>query len=124
MTTNLSYQKIGDIGGPMEIGEGYRWNVPIVTYGFDKSFIDYFGKAGVVAVEQAIKILNALPTASRIKPKNYPLDTARMNYSAQAQNIIDLKSVTLCLLLEQMGLAAPSRYTWTLRRWDPMFCPF
>ena len=37
----------GDIGGPMDIGSGYRWNVPVVTYGFDKSFLDYFGTNGV-----------------------------------------------------------------------------
>ena len=30
----------GDIGGPMNIDEGYRWNVPVVTYGFDASFLE------------------------------------------------------------------------------------
>ena len=29
-----------DIGGPMNFGEGYRWNVPVVTYGFDSSFLE------------------------------------------------------------------------------------
>src|SRR5580658_6978709 len=48
----------GDIGGPMDIGNGYRWNVPVVTYGFDKSFLDFFGTNGVAAVEAAIQILN------------------------------------------------------------------
>src|SRR5579864_3591296 len=43
-----------DIGGPMNINEGYRWNVPVVTYGFGKSFLDYFGSNGVAAVEGAI----------------------------------------------------------------------
>ena len=32
----------GDIGGPMCISNEYRWNVPVVTSGFDKSFLDYF----------------------------------------------------------------------------------
>jgi hypothetical protein len=54
----------GNIGGPMEMGSGYRWNVPVVTYGFDQSFQDYFGTNGVAAVESAIKILNDLPPKS------------------------------------------------------------
>ena len=44
----------GDIGGPMDIGSGYRWNVPVVTYGFDRSFLDYFGSNGVAAVRTAL----------------------------------------------------------------------
>ena len=41
----------GDIGGPMDISNEYRWNVPVVTYGFDQSFMDYFGTNGVAAVD-------------------------------------------------------------------------
>src|ERR1035437_10718763 len=40
-----------DIGGPMDISNEYRWNVPVVTYGFAQSFLDYFGKKGVARVE-------------------------------------------------------------------------
>ena len=29
-------RQVGDIGGPMEINSGYRWNVPVVSYGFDQ----------------------------------------------------------------------------------------
>ena len=43
-----------DIGGPMNFGEGHRWNVPVVTYGFDASFLEYFGSNGVAEVERAI----------------------------------------------------------------------
>lgn len=32
----------GDIGGPMDVTNEYRWNVPVLTYGFDQSFVDYF----------------------------------------------------------------------------------
>ena len=35
-----------DIGGPMNLDEGYRWNVPVLTYGFDASFLEYFGSNG------------------------------------------------------------------------------
>src|SRR5437867_1605428 len=56
MQTN-GYRQPGDIGGPMDIDEGYRWNVPVVTYGFDQAFLDYFGPNGVAAVERSIKVL-------------------------------------------------------------------
>src|SRR5437867_1892938 len=36
-----------DIGGPMNSDEGYRWNAPVVTCGFDASFLEYFGSNGV-----------------------------------------------------------------------------
>lgn len=50
MSRANGYQQPGDVGGPMDITEGYRWNVPVVTYGFDRSFLDYFGSNGVAAV--------------------------------------------------------------------------
>ena len=50
MDVEKSYRLPGDIGGPMNIGEGYRWNVPVITYGFDHSFTSYFGSNGVAAV--------------------------------------------------------------------------
>jgi hypothetical protein len=121
MVETNDFRQPGDIGGPMDIGNGYRWNVPVVTYGFDKSFLDFFGTNGVAAVESAIQVLNDLPPASQIVLTNYPLDTEQINYQAQAQSLYDLKSATLVLLLEQMGLAQPTRYVFTLKQWDPIF---
>src|SRR5262249_11692352 len=83
MQKTNGYYQTGDIGGPMEIGQSYRWNVPVVTYGFDQSFLDYFGSNGVAAVEGAIQILNDLPPASALMLTNFPLDTARYNYTAE-----------------------------------------
>jgi hypothetical protein len=120
MQVTNSYYQPGDIGGPMEIGQGYRWNVPVVTYGFDKSFLDYFGSNGVAAIEGAFKILNDLPRASEITLTNFPTDAARYNYAAAAENLFDLKSATLPLLLEQMGLAPPTRNIFDLRQFDPI----
>jgi hypothetical protein len=111
----------GDIGGPMCISNEYRWNVPMVTYGFDKSFLDFFGSNGVAAVESVIQTLNDLPTASQIVPANYPFDSQRVNFEAQALSIYDLKSETLSLLLEHMGLAEPTRYIFVLKQWNPVF---
>lgn len=114
MTAQLSYQDGDSIGGPMEIGQGYRWNVPIITYDFDQSFQDYFGPKGVAAVENAIKILNDLPPTSTINLTNYPLNGPGINYSAQSQSLVDMKSMALTLLVEQMGLAQPTRFTYCL----------
>ena len=111
----------GDIGGPMDLTNEYRWNVPVVIYGFDKSFLDYFGSNGVAAVESAIKILNDLPPATQIVLTNYPFYSQHVNSTALAQNLVDLKSETLSLLLEQMGLAQPTRYTSVLKQWTPLF---
>lgn len=114
MTQQLSYQDGISIGGPMNIGEGYRWNVPVITYGYDQSFLDFFGTNGVAAVESAIQVLNNLPPASQIDPTSYPLNSSRVNYAAQEQNLIDLKSYAMSMLLEQMGLAQPTRYIYCL----------
>jgi len=108
----------GDIGGPMCIGNGYRWNVPVVTYGFDKSFLSYFGTKGVAAVQSAIQIFNGVPPVSQIVLTNYPFSSQQQNYVAQSQSLYDLKSVTLSLLLEQMGLAEPARNTFVLKQWN------
>ena len=115
MDMQKGYQYPGDIGGPMNIGEGYRWNLPVVTYGFDRSFLDYFGSNGVAAVEGAIGILNALPPASSIDVTDYPLAVWRTNYRAQAVHLFDLKAATLFMLLEQMGLTTPDRYIFCIR---------
>src|SRR5216117_1860675 len=60
----LGYSLAGDIGGPMFPLEAYRWNVPFITYGFDESFIRYFGNQGIAAVSDAFQILNDLPPFS------------------------------------------------------------
>lgn len=123
MYATNGYHMETDIGGPMNINEGYRWNVPVVTYGFDKSFLDYFGSNGVAAVESAIQVLNDLPPASDIVLSNYPPDTIQINNQAGALGAYDLKSATLALLFEQMGLTQPARNIFDIRQWVPAFAP-
>jgi hypothetical protein len=115
MVPQLGYEQSGDIGGPMNLGQEYRWNVPVLTYAFDQSFLDYFGANGVAAVESAIGILNSLPPVSQTNPTNYPPRASYLNYQAQAEGLFDLKSQALALLLEQLGLATPTRFTYCLR---------
>jgi len=115
---DIGYDPLGtSIGGPMNRDEEYRWNVKTIYYGYDESFWNFFGPAGTNAVNRAITILNAVTNASKMSSNlvEYPTDTTRPNYTAQALGIMDLKSFTLAALLEQMGLASPERYVWTLR---------
>jgi len=117
-TTELGYNSLGtDIGGPMSLGEEYRWNTPTIVYAFDESFLNYFGSNGVIEVEKAIKILNGVPAVSRMSSDlhEFPTDSKRVNFEAQALGLLDLKSMALTLLVEELGLAEPERYTWTLR---------
>ena len=106
-----------DLGGPMNLGEDYRSNLPGLTYGFDESFLNYFGTKGVEEVEKAIQLLNDLPAFSSMSAdlSEYPMDTRRFNHRAEALFLFDIKSFVLSALLEQFGLASPERYTWTLR---------
>jgi hypothetical protein len=118
-TLRLGYQGVdAQIGAPMNLGEEYRWNAPIVYYAVDSGFLDYFGERGREEIDKAIKVLNELPRMSDLNVDNYPLKSERTNYRAQALGIFDLKSFALATMLEEMGLGSPSRFVFTLRnRW-------
>ena len=116
----LGYTLAGDVGGPMTTLEGYRWNVPVITYGFDESFIRYFGNDGMTAVSNAFQILNDLPPFSAMSAdlSEFPWDSKEVvGFSPQLNTLglVDLKSQTLAAVLEQLGLAKPERYVWCLR---------
>jgi hypothetical protein len=92
-------------GGPKELGFGSRLTTPIVTYAFDSTFLDYFGAQGVAAVDSAMKVLNGLPAASSANLANFITDgNEPINYTAQALDMLDIKSTVLWLMLEHMGL--------------------
>lgn len=111
----------GDIGGPMPLGAEYRWNVPVISYAFDRSFIEYFGPEGIREVELAFKTFNRLPAASSISTTNFSTEVARLNYAAQFYGLYDLKSTTLTILAEQLGLAQPTRNIVVLNFNYPLF---
>ena len=125
----IAYNLPGDIGAPHNLGEEYRWNTPTIYYAFDQSFLDYFASNGVVAVDQAIGILNGLTNFSRYSASldEVPLETRRFNYTAQALHLMDLKTATLSMMLEELGLTDSERYVWTLRTRDTqpgLTCPY
>jgi hypothetical protein len=109
----------GDIYGPVNLGEEYRWSVPSIFYAFDESFLNYFGEKGVEEVEKAVAILNALPRMSDIDINAYPTHSQRVNHRARDLSLLDLKSYALKHLVEQLGLATPARFVYTLRGRDP-----
>ena len=55
-----------NFGGPMNLDEEYRWNVPTVHYGFTADFLNFFGVRGAEEIEKAIAVLNDLPEADNI----------------------------------------------------------
>jgi len=112
----LNLREPGDIGGPHNLGEEYRRNTPVIYYSYDANFLDYFGAKGVAAVESAISIFNGLANVSSYSKdlSEFPLESSRENYTAEALSLVDLKSETMFLLIENLGLAEPDRYTWLL----------
>src|SRR5258706_507084 len=100
----LGYTLGGDIGGPMAPIEAYRWNVPIITYAFDESFIKYFGPAGVAAVSNAFQMLNDLPPFSAMSQdlSEFPWDSKQsisFNQQFGTLGLVDLKSMALSAIL-------------------------
>src|SRR5271154_5069101 len=125
----IDYGVGGDVGAPRNIAQEYRWNTPVVYYAYDQNFLDYFGSNGVAAVESGIDVIDKLKPLSSYSSAltEFPLNTERVNYSAQAASMFDLKSSAMNLLLEQLGLAQPERWVWTLHSRVPqpdLSCPF
>lgn len=125
-TAAIGYNPLGtDSGGPMNLGEGYRWNLRTITYGFDSSFMHYFGASGSNAIVQAMDTFNKLPPFSKMSAdlSEFPFDTVKVNQVAESLGILDLKSVAMGLVLGELGVASSERYTWTLRDRRPLAPP-
>ena len=107
--------------GPKNLGEGYRLNTPVLYYTFDPSF-GYFGSDGEAAVDKAFAIINSLTNVDNYSTNltEFPLNSQEVNFLAATLGMQDVKSTTLTLILEQMGLADSIRYIWALQdRYNP-----
>lgn len=118
----------GALKGPKNLGEEYRRNTPVMYYAFDANFMNYFGPEGASAADNAFVVLNALTNVDNYSKalSEFPLVSRHKNFQAQALGLLDLKSYTLGIMMEQLGLANPVQYTWTLhdRYQEPGFtCP-
>jgi hypothetical protein len=102
---------------PHNLGEESRWNNPVLYYSFDQSFLDYFGSNGVAAVDAAVAVFNSLTNVSSYSTdlREFPLEESRVNYTAQALHLYDLKSTVMELLIERLGLIDPENWTWSIR---------
>ena len=113
---------------PKNLTEEYRRNVPTVYYSYNTAFVGYFGPNGMAAVDGAMAVMNNLTNVSSYSTalSEFPLESRHINYQAQALGLFDLKSFTLGIMVEQMGLADPMEWVWTLHdRWHvgPVPCP-
>lgn len=113
----IGYGIGGDVGTPRNINEEYRWNTPVLYYAYDNNFLTYFGSNGVTAVDNAIAIINNLTNFSAMSSdlSEFPMEAQHINYTAQALSLFDLKSAALHIVVEELGLAEPTRWVWTLR---------
>ena len=117
---------LGDIGGPKNIGEEYRRNARTIYYAYDANFLGFFGTEGATAADGAFAVMNSLTNVTSYSRdlSEFPLNSQQFNYQAQSLFLTDVKSVTLHLLVEQMGLADPEHFTWALaERNVPPGCP-
>jgi hypothetical protein len=116
---------LGDIGTPKNYAEGFRRNAPVLYYAYDANFSGFFGADGEAAVDQAFAIMNSAftnnPTGTTHGLDGYssslsefPFNSQHFNFKAQSLFLTDLKSTTLHLLVEQLGLEQPERFSWTL----------
>jgi hypothetical protein len=101
--------------GPMGLDEEYRFNSPVVTYGFTSDFVSFFGKRGMDEVRKAVAIINQLPRMSELDPNDFPTRGYRLNHRAQALGLTDLKSTALQKLLHFLGLEDPTQWAYAPR---------
>src|SRR5712671_6419291 len=90
---------LGDLGGPKNIGEEYRRNVPVLYYAYNANYLGFFGSNGVAAADSAFDIMNSLTNVDSYKSdlSEFPLQAMHSRYLAQSLYLQDVKSVTLHL---------------------------
>jgi hypothetical protein len=106
-----------EYGGPRLRGDEYRLSTPIVTYGIDGSFLEFFGVEGARAVDAAFDSFNSLTNVSAFSQnlEEFPLKADGINPTARALGIVDLKTQMMSQILATLGLTSPERWCWSLR---------
>ena len=121
----IDFNYTDDLGGPKDLKTFFRWNTPMLTYAFDASFMQYFGLEGREAVKEAFTIVNDFfenDDYSGVSALDYTKHGFRSNYNTTWENrtakeagIIDLKSLVLGMVVNQLGLGNPHRYAFGAR---------
>ncbi|MBL69781.1 MAG: hypothetical protein CMO74_15280 [Verrucomicrobiales bacterium] len=119
---NFNYT--AEFGGPKDIRRFFRWNIPQLVYSFDASFVTYFGLEGLAAVQESFDVINDF-----FHNEDYSgmsgLDLARHgfagnhatyweNTTARNRQIIDIRSLALGMLVNQLGLGNPHRHAFSI----------
>lgn len=106
-----------EYGGPRLRGDEFRLSTPVVTYGIDGSFLEFFGVEGAQAVDAAFAVFNNLTNVSAFSQtlEEFPLKADGVNPTARALGLIDLKTQLMSQILATMGLTSPERWCWSLR---------
>jgi hypothetical protein len=102
---------------PHNLGEEFRWNIPVLYYTYDPSFLNYFGTVGATQVDGAFAILNNLKNVSDYSTNltEVPLEELRYNYTAMAFHLFDLKSAALEMVLTRLGPADPEHWMFCIQ---------
>lgn len=130
-TGGIDFNYTDDLGGPKDLKTFFRWNIPLLTYAFDASFMQYFGLEGRAAVKESFDVINDFfsPQEDSAQDSSLHYDGVsaldlglhgfRNNYTtvwgnttAKNAHVIDIKSLTLGLLVNQLGLGNPYRYAF------------
>lgn len=115
---------VDPMGFPVDIKEFYRWNYPHLTYSFDASFVQFFGEAGMTAVQDAMGVLNDFfsnETRNGVSKMNLYEEydglfkTWKFNPSANAANVTDLQSLVLGLMVNHLGLGNPHKNCFVIQ---------
>ena len=129
-TGAVGYGLAGALNAPKNLGEEFRRNTPVVYWACDANFHagGFFGSDGLGAVSNAFVVLNSLTNVDNYSQQlsEFPLESRHVNYTAMTLGLLDLKSFVLGAMMEQLGLADPVRYTWTLHaiaHVGPVACP-
>ena len=80
-------------------------------YAYDANYLDYFGSSGSAAIDQAFNILNNSLTnvdGYSTALTEFPLNSEVVNYQARSLNLVDIKSQTMSLMMEQWVWPIPS----------------
>jgi len=98
-------------------GDEYRLSTPIITYGIDGSFLEFFGADGARAVDQAFEMFNAITNVSGFSEtlEEFPLKADGINPTASALGLYDVKSGLMGQIMATLGLTSPERWCWSIR---------
>ena len=118
---------VDPLGQVVPIKQFFRWNYPQLTYAFDSTFVRYFGHNGMAAVSNAFEVLNdyfvpqneaytnGVSSINLITEYDGNFQTWEYNPTANLNNVTDMESMVLGLLVNHLGLGNPHRYCFVLQ---------